>query len=379
MKTWLLPGLAVLLAVAPTSGHPVADQPLAQARATQSIAPGPGETPWPDAATIAERKREAERRRLFRSDAPLTVTLSADFRAVMRDRDPKSEATFPATIAFAANDGSPTSMPLRIRTRGHSRRNPATCSFAPLRLEFDKPLTKGTVFDGHGALKLGTHCRKGSEEIILREYAIYRMFNLLTPRSFRARVAKVTYTDAATGKPVAEEAGLFIEDDDDVAKRAAARTIAVENAIFPRVEQEALMLMMLFEYMIGNTDFSIMVQHNVRLVQTQDGRRYPVPYDFDYSGLAEAGYAAVARGLPITSVRDRLYRGPCRTPAEWQPYLDKVRAAKPQILAMFDTLPGLSPSYRRSAKGYLEQFYRTIDHPATVKRELIDTCQKIGM
>src|SRR5262249_8264232 len=96
----------------------------------------PTDKAWPDAATMADRKREAERRRLFRSDEPLPVTLSADFRAINRDRDPKSEVTFPATISFAANDGSTVSVPLRVRTRGHSRRNAGTCTFAPLLLEF---------------------------------------------------------------------------------------------------------------------------------------------------------------------------------------------------------------------------------------------------
>lgn len=376
MKAWLLPGLSVLLALV---GGPQAGQAPPQAQTQKPAAAGSIDKPLPDAATLAERKREAERRRLFRSEEPLQATLTADFRAIQRDRNPKSTVTYPATISFQANDGSTASMPLKIRTRGHSRRNPVTCSFAPLRLEFDKALSKGTVFDGHGPLKLGTHCRKGAEEVILREYAIYRMFNLLTPNSFRARVAKMTYVDAATSKVVAEEAGLFIEDDDDVAKRMEGRIIALDGAVFPRLEQDSLMLMMLFEYMIGNTDFSIIAQHNVRLVLTQNVRRFPVPYDFDYSGLVDSGYGAVAKGLPITDVRDRLYRGPCRTPAEWQPYLDKMKAAKPQILNVLETVAGLSPSYRRYAKGYLEEFYRTIDRPTNVKKDLIDTCVKVGM
>ena len=328
---------------------------------------------------MAERKREAERRRLFRSSDPFSITLSADFRAVMRDRNPKSTTTFPATITFPANDGSVVSQPLRIRTRGHSRRNPVTCSFAPLRLEFESARTKGTIFDGHGALKLGTHCRKGAEAVILREHVIYRMYNLLTPRSFRARVVNVKYVDTGTQKTVAEEAGLLIEDDDDVAKRLEARSIELPQAIFVRVDQETLSLMMLFEFMIGNTDFSLMVQHNVRLMATQDFRRYPVPYDFDYSGLVDSGYGVPTKGLAITDVRDRLYRGPCRTAAEWQPFLDKMRAHKADFLSMWETQPGLEQGHRRNAKQYLESFYKTIDNQYNLKEALIVPCLKIGM
>jgi len=346
--------------------------------ARQKQPPPQQQTSWPDAATLAERKREAERRRLFRSDELLPVTLKADFRAVMRDRNDDSVTTFPATISFPAADGSVQSMPLRIRTRGHSRRNVRTCTFAPLRLEFDKAQSKGTLFDGHGALKLGTHCRAGRQEIILREHAIYKLFNLLTPRSFRSRVARMTYLDAATGKVVAQEAGLFVEDDDDVAKRLEGRITTVEKPLFVTIEPSSLNLMMLFEYMIGNTDFSIVEQHNVRLVQTPAGKRFAVPYDFDYSGLADADYAAPSKALPIVSVRDRLFRGPCRTAAEWQPYVDQLREVKSKVMELF-AAPELNPSYRQEARSYLEQFYRTLEQPSTLKRAIIDPCVRVGM
>jgi len=353
-----------------------------QSQSAQSKTPAPATTPvnkpWPDAAGMADRKREAERRRLFRSSDPISIILTADFRAVMRDRDPKSSTTYPATISFPTNDGV-ASLPLRIRTRGYSRRNPATCTFAPLRLVFETARTKGTMFDGHGGLKLGTHCRKGSEDVILKEHVIYKMYNVLTPRSFRTRVVSVKYVDTATQKTVAEEAGLFIEDDDDVAKRLEARSIDLPQAIFVRVDQDTLLLMSLFEYMIGNTDFSLMVQHNVRLMMNQEFKRYPVPYDFDYSGLVDAAYGVPARGLPIASVRDRLYRGPCRTAAEWQPFLEKMKAHKADFLSMWEKEPGLEAGDRRSARQYLESFYKTIDNQHNLKEALIVPCEKIGV
>jgi hypothetical protein len=367
------PALAVCLASSPRL---TAVQPQAQQAA--AAAPSPAE-PWPSPEEIADRKREAERLRLFRSDAPIELTLSADFRAVQRDRNPESTRTFPATIEFADANGTPVSMPLQIRTRGHSRRASQTCTFAPLRLEFEKKLTKGTLFDGHGALKLGTHCRSGVEEMILREHAVYRMLNVLTPRSYRARLAKVTYLDTVRKQQVANEYGLIVEDVDDVAKRLEGRETTLERVIFGRVDPDTLNLMMLFEYMIGNTDFSIYVQHNVRLIQTPAGQRYPVPYDFDYSGLVDAPYAVPAKALGLTSVRDRRFRGPCRTAEEWAPYFDRFRAAKAELLALYDTLPGLSDRYRRAAKAYIEEFYRTISSPALIKREIVDRCEKVGM
>ena len=126
-------------------------------------------------------------------------------------------------------------------------------------------------------------------------------------------MAKATYVDEATKKPVASRMALFIEDDDDVARRMEGRTIETQKLVFRQVDYDTATLMTIFEYMIGNTDMSMYLLHNVVLVQTPKKVTYPVPYDFDYSGLVDARYAIPAKQFNITSVRDRVYRGPCRT------------------------------------------------------------------
>jgi hypothetical protein len=369
----------LLLSVAVLSSAPGADQgPSTELRAGR-----PGQSPpakaasadptaWPDAKTIADRRRSSENRRLFRSDEPVAITLTANFRSVNNDRVPNSTKLFPATIEFARPNGAAVSVPLQIRGRGHARRQ--ICSFVPLRLELPKEQTRDTVLDGHGPLKLGTHCSNSYEEIIVREYAIYRLYNLLTPRSFRARLVKATYVDAASKKPITTRQAMFIEDDDDVAKRLDGRIVDLQKVTFNRVDAETVLLMSLFEYMIGNTDMSMFLQHNVRLVQTQAGQRYTVPYDFDYAGLVDAPYAIPGSHFGLGSVRDRLYLGPCRTAPELEPFFARMRAVKAEAMALYDTLPGLSDKYRTEAKEYLERFYRTIDRPGDIKRAFIDNC-----
>ena len=323
---------------------------------------------WPDAETMAERRRAAERRPLFAQAEPLAFTLIADFRAVQRDRNPESTRTYPATLIVKRPDGSDASIAMRIRTRGHSRRRPTTCSFAPLRLEFEGD-TAGTPFEGQRNLKLGTHCRdvKEYDEYILREYGVYRMFNLLTPNSFRARLSKVSYVQSTDDKPVISRLGLFLEDDDDVARRMEGRIMDVPRALFKDVDQDLLTLAMTFEYMIGNTDYSIFALHNFRLIRTPDRKTYAVPYDFDMSGLVNASYAIPDRAFGLKSVRDRLYRGPCRPLNEVEPILAKFRTEKANILALFESLPDLSREQRKEAKEYLDEFYRDLDRPNEVK------------
>ena len=340
-------------------------------------APKDPNAPFPDEATLAERKKAAEERALFTADTPLEFTLTADFKTVNKDRNPNSTKVFPATMTVGDK-----TFPVNIRTRGHVRRMSQTCTFAPLRLEFDNDKTKGTIFEGHKNLKLGTHCRDADlfEQYVPREYSAYRIYNLLTPRSFRARMAKATYVDEATKKPIGNRMALFIEDDDDVARRMEGRAIETQKLVFRQTDFETATLMTIFEYMIGNTDMSMYLLHNVILVQTPKKITYPVPYDFDYSGLVDARYAIPAKQFNITSVRDRVYRGPCRTAAELQPFFDKFNEIKPKVMALYDTIPGMEPGFRKDAQKYLEGFYSTLSKPGDVKKAFIDDCNnRAGM
>jgi hypothetical protein len=367
--------VASVLFLASLSGIAAAGQLPATA------APSEKPDPWPAADALAARRVAAERRPLFAANDPLAFTLMADFRMVQRDRDPNSTRTYPATLLVAGQDGSERSISLRIRTRGHSRRRPMTCSFAPLRLEFaENPV--GTVFEGQRGLKLGTHCREVDEyeHYVYREYLVYKIFNLLTPRSFRVRLGAASYVDAATKKPVAARAALFLEDDDDVARRLEGRIEDIEKVTFRSVDTETITRLTLFEYMIGNTDMSMFGLHNIRLVRTPSGVLYPIPYDFDYSGVVNARYAVPDKQFGLTSVRDRLYRGPCRPAADLEPFLARMREIRADVMALYDATPGLSQRYRRDAKSYLDQFYRTIDRANDVKRAFVDNCgNRAGM
>ena len=333
--------------------------------------------PWPDAAAIAARRTAAENRPLFNGNDPLALVLTSDFKALGKERNENSLKRFEATIAVGS-DPAATGVPVKLGTRGHSRLRSVTCGFPPIRVEFPETGTAGTPFDGQKNLKLVTHCRDVDdyEQYVLQEYLAYRVFNLITPRSFRARLAKMTYVDAATRKPTATRFGMFLEDDDDVARRAEWRAIDIPNALFKDLEPESLTLAMIFEYMVGNTDVSILRLHNVHLMQDQARKLHVVPYDFDYAGLLDTRYAVPDKKLGIAGVRDRLYRGPCKTEAELEPVLERFRAKKADTLALYDSIPELKESNRKQARQYLEEFYSVIERKDRVKKVLIDGCSK---
>jgi len=342
--------------------------------------------PWPDADALRARRIDAEQRRLFGGTDPFPFTLQADFKAIGKDRNPESKNDYPGLLTVDGPAG-PTVLHVQLRPRGHFRRRATMCSFVPVRVEFDKAEAKGTIFDGQKSLKLVVHCNNEDdyEQYILREYAVYRVMNLLTPMSFRARLAHPSYVQGKPGdavkadaagaaKPFITRIGMFIEDDSDVARRAEARVMDIPRVMFKDLEPDPLSLVMVFEYMIGNTDFSIYALHNIKLLRTQDRKVFVVPYDFDLSGLVHTSYALPTPGLGQQTVRDRVYRGPCRPETEIQPVLERFKARKDDIFAVYDSVKDLDSDSRSDAKDYLQQFYSTITKDSSVKKTFVTGC-----
>jgi hypothetical protein len=314
--------------------------------------------PWPSADKLRERKLEAESRPLFAASEPLAVTLVADFKAINRDRDAVSRQRYPGRLELEGG----TAMDVQLAARGHVRRMSRTCDYVPLLVEFPKKGTAGTAFAKQEQLKLVVQCAGGGEfaQYVLREYLAYRIFNVVTARSFRARLAQVTYVDRASGKSLGTRAGIFLEDERDVARRLEGRIVELPRLQFGDLDMDSLMPMMVFEYMIGNTDYSIYALHNVRIVQRPDKSLHPVPYDFDFSGLVNPPYATPARGLMLKSVVDRMYRGPCRRQEQVDPIVANFVAKKDAIRALPEAIPGIDRTSRDDARRYIDGFYASI-------------------
>jgi hypothetical protein len=332
--------------------------------------------PWPEDEVVQARRTESDSRRLFKETEPLAFTLTADFNAINKDRNPNSTRRFPAVLTVASDKG-PQDIQVKLGTRGHFRLMARNCDFVPLRVEFPRDEIAGTPFDGQTNLKLGTHCRgdKAYDNYTLREYLTYRLFNMVTPLSFRARLARATYVEEKNKKTIATRYAIFIEHENEVARRFGGRVVELPRIVFKDLDAPTLNRMMLFEYMIGNTDFSIWALHNVRIVQDKNRTLYPVPYDFDLSGLVHAPYAVPDPRIGIRSVLDRLYRGPCRSVDDLEKTTESFRARHGDMMTLLESMRDLEPLARGEAKEYLESFFRMVDKPNAVKKQFVDGCK----
>ena len=337
--------------------------------------------PWPDAAALKARRLEAEARPLFKTTEPLEFSLTADFGVINKDHKPESTTRYPGVLTVAATDGSSRDIAVKLSARGHFRRMSRNCSVVPLRVEFPKEGMAGTPFEGQSTLKLGTGCEdsKEYEQITLREYLSYPMFSMVTPFAFRARLARAVYIDEKSKKKKSPRYALFIEHENDVARRNEGRIVELPRVGFADVDAETLTRAMLFEFMIGNTDMSIWKLHNIRLIQRPDRTLVVVPYDFDLSGFVHAPYAIPDRQLGLRTVVDRLYRGPCRTVEQFDAAAAPFRAKRSEMLAVIDAMKDLDAPARGEMKDYLEAFFRTIDKPESIKKNFVNGCKNGAM
>lgn len=314
---------------------------------------------------------------LFADESPLALTIAMDFDAVLKDRA-EERAYQPATLYEVAS-GAETAHAIGIKTRGYYRLHYLNCDVPPLRLNFRKSEVGETVFDGQDKLKLVTHCRTKSDRYqqhVFQEYLIYRSYNLLTDASFRTRLVHLKYVDTRGRHDSITGFGFLIEDDDAMAERNGGSIIGTGVRIFPdAIDRDAMTLLSVFQYMVGNTDWTISTYHNVRLVFRNSTRTIvAVPYDFDWSGLIAAPYATPSIELNLRSVRERKFMGPCRREEELAEIFERIRGVEDEMLALFGDFSYLEERYAQRSIDYLKGFFETIQNPRKIGREFGTGC-----
>jgi len=315
---------------------------------------------------------------LFASPDPIQITIKAPLSYLTRNRNAQTP------VGGVLVDPAGQTLPISLQLRGITRRTSEICDFPPLRVDFTAPPPATSVFAGQKKLKLVTHCRNSAsfQQYVLLEYAAYRLYNVLTPRSFQVRLATITY-QGDDGRTIVQRPGFFIEELKDVARRNGT----TETHAPPRIELAELNAAdaaryALFQHMIANHDWSMRAGpvgdeccHNAKLIGPRgSGTVIPIPYDFDYSGLVGAPYATPPDQLKINDVKQRFYRGYCSHNAYALAAAQQMRAAQPQMLATLSQIPGLDPRTQQRAANYLGGFFADIATDATVGSKILNRC-----
>lgn len=308
----------------------------------------------------------------FNEDTLLDVTLITDMRKMINDKFKEANSQ-PANFICRKPDSSILiNAQIQIQARGNSRKK--LCYFPPLKLSFKETATEKARMS---SLKMVCQCNPSSyfEQLLLKEYLTYKIWNLLSEKSFRVRLLHIVYKDSDEKKKDFDQYAFLIEDAKELGKRIGCREMKKVRMNTEATDRAHMTNVAIFQYMIGNTDWGIPVLHNIALLQPKadsSARPFAIPYDFDYSGLVNAEYAIPDPKLNIDNVRQRIYRGFPRTIEELNATLAIYNQQKEKIYALVNNFELLTSKNREAIIDYLDDFYKDINNQDEVKYIFID-------
>lgn len=294
----------------------------------------------------------------FVQEQPLEMTITTDVSTLLADRT--STGAQPAHISYTAADGSAVQWQAEVALRGKTRRQ--YCEFPPLKLSFDSDQLKDAGLESHSSLKLVTQCTS-DEQLLLKEYLAYKMLNTLTDKSFRVQLARITYRDREGDMEPLTQYAIILENSREMAQRLGGVAMEGGRQKCKQIDAGQYRLLTVFQYMIGNTDWNLADQHNIKLVKLEgQNAPTPVPYDFDYAGLVNAPYAKPHPQMPIDHVTERFFQWRGKDCESLRHTLAVFKAKKAELLHLCHTLQGLNESSRRQVAAYLDEFYQIIEN-----------------
>ena len=295
----------------------------------------------------------------FDDERPVEISLVSNFRKLQKDR--KRGVYQAATVTLKVPDKEVVTEDIQLAARGEFRRE--NCTMPSIMLDFKNPTAPR--LSNLKRVKLVSPCSPDSygEQLVFIEYLIYKMYSLFTDMSFKVRLAKVEFNDAASKFKPYTQYGFLIEDVDDMAKRNECREIDGAMYLTEYTNREQMTIVALFQYMVGNTDWSVPNYHNIKLIRPRNdslATPFVVPYDFDYTGLVNAQYAIPHETLGIESVTERLYRGFPRTVDELEKATELFKVRKAAVYDLVRNFSYIKERQRNIMIGYLDQFYQVI-------------------
>jgi hypothetical protein len=312
----------------------------------------------------------------FSSDKPLRFTLISNFRNFQKE---KAKGEYQqAELIYFQGDSNEIRRQVKIKPRGKNRLE--NCYFPPIKIAF-KSSEPGQK-QAFNALKMVVKCRDlpKYQNYLLKEFLCYKLYNVLTDTCFNVRLVDFTYVDTGRKKP--EQLKMFaflIEDDKMLANRYNMKLEKQEKLTQRSISQFQIMRLAMFQFMIGNYDWAVPIQQNVRILESREIKRkfFVVPYDFDYSGLVGAEYAIPSELLGIRSVYERIYLGECKPEELFAPIIKLFDLKRDAFYKTILDFEYLDKAQKEQMIRYLEEFYGLIHQKEFYNKSIRKTCKEI--
>jgi len=313
---------------------------------------------------------------IFEGDHPMKITLTLDIKRYQKEK--YKGYYMPVHFTYEINDSVEVVKDMRMKARGNFRRS--HCNMAPFWLNIKESNIQNVQLQDVNRIKVVTNCNgsKAYDEYVLKEYLAYKIYNILTPVSFRVRLVEMRYVDTGRKNKVSEGWAFLIEPEELLADRVGATVIKRDNLSMSLMKPADMDLTAMFEYMIGNTDYSVRGRHNIKIMGMPgfgtEGYT-PVPYDFDYSGIVNTYYAIPKDNLGIKDVTERYYLGPCSEEPVLSSAVEQINQHREDILQLVDDFEYLDQKKRKQVVNYLEEYFDLAENVDPVVYEAERTCR----
>lgn len=289
-------------------------------------------------------------------DEALSVEIQVDMEALTEDF--RSEEKHPASFTYKDADGVQQVWDIKMKLRGKFRRMKCT-ETPPMKLYFDKTALANAGLSAYNDLKLVNYCEEDKEiarQLLIKEYLAYKMYHHLTEESFKVQLLKITYKDTKTNKKTKRWAFVI----EDTAQLKARLGSTKHKGLAPSdtnvYDKEQVHTMALFQYMIGNTDWRITDQKNIKIFE-KEGKYMAIPYDFDFSGLVNPSYAFANTDYQLNTLTERVYLGNPKDAMQLASTIELFENRKTAIYTEVKKCKYLSMTEKATVLDYLDSFY----------------------
>jgi len=299
------------------------------------------------------------------------ITILSDFDSLLRGRRIKDYPKIKATIIFE-NGTHQDTMLTKLLLRGRYRRK--ICDMPPIKLDFVKAdLVEMGLDSTYDELKLVTHCLDGvnSNQSLLKEYWTYRLYQEITPNSFKVHLVKITYINKQQPLESKERFAFLIENNQELSDRIGGEMVSKFGLTPTKLDEKSYHHTLFFNYMIGNLDCNILHQRNIKYIQTKESL-IVVPYDFDQSALVNASYAKPHPDYKQQNLEDRHAIGSFNNRTALEAMATEFIAKKNQ-LEIFNQCPYLAEDQKLRMQYYIDSFFEEIEHKRQLRKAFLSS------
>ena len=313
---------------------------------------------------------------LFSAEEPLYLTLKFDVKALQKTR--RQDVYHDAEMTNVVSEEFQVTNSVQVKARGTFGRD--ICTLPPIWLNIGHAGIKADSLQDVIRMKMVVRCKNAAqyEPYVLKEYLVYKIYNIITPLSYRVRLVRLTIIDTGRNNEVTEDWAFLQEPDELMTLRLDAMMIKSDKLSMSNVNPEVINSLSLFQYMIGNADYSVTGQHNLKILALKEYGPtgfLPVPCDFDFSGLVNTHYAVPGEALGTTSIRERYYLGPCRPKQVHEETIQELAQFEGEIREYIKDFEYLDEKEKVDMIEYLDSYFKESKESWFIDRKIAPTCR----